>query len=205
MSGMGPVLCTDHTPATFDPTDALRAVYLQSFPPNERKDFDELLAACPRLARADVDGSPAALAVIEELPVIGAALLSYLATDERTRNAGVGSALLRFLLADAPARYPGGLLLEVEPPEAGRAADAALRARRLGFYRRHGAVVLPVRYQMPSFTGGDPLPMLLLAIGGPPARPAVWLAGVLGALYADIYDLDADDPLAVAATSSLAT
>jgi len=45
MSRMGPVLCTDHTPATFDPTDALRAVYLQSFPPNERKDFDELLAA----------------------------------------------------------------------------------------------------------------------------------------------------------------
>ncbi|MCD8341288.1 MAG: GNAT family N-acetyltransferase [Clostridiales bacterium] len=60
-------------------------------------------------------------------------LLDYLAMEER--GAGCGTACLALLKE----RYPGGLLAEVEAPEAGLPPEVArLRRRRIAFYQRSG-------------------------------------------------------------------
>ena len=66
-------------------------------------------------------------------------LLDYLCVTRTRRNAGLGA----YLLDAMRARYPDGVIIgETEVPQ--YAPNPAMAARRLGFYRRNGAIMTGV-------------------------------------------------------------
>ena len=137
--------------------DRLTSIYLDSFdepweiPAEQLPEFAALRGEGQASGRALAllrDEMPVALALTSYLRRSNYLYLQCLATDERHRNGGLGSKMLEAVtqaaeeMALADGR-PGcrGTIAEVEtvdgPP---RHADRLVRARRIGFYRRHGAV-----------------------------------------------------------------
>lgn len=78
------------------------------------------------LTIAELDGAPAGFAIVRA--IMDEAELLLLAVDPKTRRRGIGSALLRAVVADATARGGAKLHLEVR---AGN--DAAALYRKAGF------------------------------------------------------------------------
>jgi len=79
-------------------------------------------------------------------------LLEYLAVDANARNNGIGGTLLQNVVAAIRAWQSAiGLLFEVEPDDEGDDAERNLHARRIEFYRRHGARVIQaaINYRVP--------------------------------------------------------
>ena len=83
----------------------------------------------------------------------GFAFFEHFAVDSSLRGGGVGGAFLDWLLENnAP------VVFEVELP-----TDEMTR-RRIGFYRRHGAILNEREYaQLPLREGDDPTPMFLMS------------------------------------------
>jgi predicted GNAT family N-acyltransferase len=107
-----------------DDAEALRAIRQavfieeQNVPPE--LEWDDLDARCPHALATDVDGRPIGCARLVDRVKIG-----RIAVLQLWRGAGVGSALLRFMIERVEARG-----------EAECRLDAQTRA--LDFYRRHG-------------------------------------------------------------------
>jgi len=141
--------------------DRLTRIYLDSFGESWDIPVDKL----PEFVAQRAEGQPSgrALALLRDDVPVSLALTSYLresnylyllclATDEHHRNGGLGGKMLRAVtqIAEEMALAEGhsgcrGTLAEVEtldgpPPR----ADRRLRARRIGFYQRHGAVATGV-------------------------------------------------------------
>lgn len=124
-----------------------RAIYLDSFPPHERAEFPSLIESIATGTRwffaATCNDDLLGLAIIVPCVVADVHLLEYLAVDASARNAGIGGKLLQSVVAAIRVTRPAiGLLIEVEPNDEGNAAERKLRARRIEFYRRHGALVV---------------------------------------------------------------
>jgi GNAT superfamily N-acetyltransferase len=84
--------------------------------------------------------------------------LLYLAVDAAQRGQGAGSTLLTHMLqmGEAQARAVGrtgcrGMILEVETPDVPPEATRAMRARRVAFYRRFGALNIGVPVPRPPW------------------------------------------------------
>jgi ribosomal protein S18 acetylase RimI-like enzyme len=191
--------------------DFVRSLFEEAFPPWQREPFGELMAREEAGHAATVvlaDGRQAlALAVTSCLTSIGWSYLEYFAVAGGYRDRGIGGHLWRAMGQDLVAReQPGRVVLDVEDP--GGAADGSperlIRERRIRFYLRQGARLLPVRdYLVPRLDGVEGTePMLLMwaAIAGdaePPAPPE--LSSLLPAVYAAGYEVQADDALVLAA------
>lgn len=141
--------------------DNIRELYLDAFPPNERRDFDEFL----RLL--DDKSVPFTVAVLEEDGEF-AGFLTYWAWDDfryfehfavapEKRNGGKGGAFLRMMVEND--RRP--VVLEVERP------DDEMAVRRIGFYQRNGFRLWDdVPYLQPSYGAGrEPIPLCLMTAG----------------------------------------
>jgi GNAT superfamily N-acetyltransferase len=193
-------------------------IFEQSFPPEERDPVEQL---AEQVARSSRPGQPGGDRQHFEVGLLegqvwGAAIygwgaatatgfLAYLATDPQRRNAGLGAAFYRHavetLIKDgiAAGRPTLGMALEVERPEdAPTEAERELRTRRIGFYIRNGAFLLPgLDYWTPPLAPG--LPALRyhvlyhpLAAPLPVARPE--LAVVVQTTLGFGYHLEAGDP-----------
>lgn len=125
--------------------DFIEHIYTESFPPDERRDFDEVV----RLLRENDDFAIALLSD-EEHPI---GFISYwswndftymehFAIDSRCRGAGYGAAAMTALLEQLgkPA------VLEVEKPE------DDLSRRRIAFYQRLGFVLSTRPYTQPPYS-----------------------------------------------------
>ena len=174
--------------------DDLLALYERAIPARERKDA----AAIRGMAQSP---SHRVAVAQDALGVVGffllfvgerIALLEYMAVDERCRGEGLGGRLYetaRSMAADRP------LIVEVESDREA-VPDRALRARRIGFYRRLGCRrVTGLDYILPLPGEGDP-PVLDLLIDNFAAGsvPAETLAGWLNEIYAGVYGCGTDDP-----------
>lgn len=107
---------------------------------------------------------------------IDSVLLDYFAVDESQRGSGIGSRFLAML----PPQWPGkrGILLECELPDAAQDdAQRTVRERRIRFYERGGACIVPVSLR--SF-GVD---YSLLWLPTSPDNAATDPEGALRALY----------------------
>jgi GNAT superfamily N-acetyltransferase len=148
-------------------TDLIRQVqwiYEQSFPVEEQDPFENMLQAIRRREQAGPEdcehchfqvaveaGQAAGAAFFNYYSRTKMGFIAYLAVHPARRNGGLGARLYHHLVAcvaaDAQASGSGpavGVVFEVEPPELGKnAAEQALRRRRIGFYQRNGALVVP--------------------------------------------------------------
>jgi GNAT superfamily N-acetyltransferase len=158
-------------------TAAVRRIYEQGFPSRLRAGFATLTRQrqAGEMSLALVrDGQPRGFAVLRPLGETGWVFLRYFVVDERLRGQGLGGIMWHELAALLRADGYTLLVFDVEDPaEPGcGAVQARIRSRRIGFYQRHGAGLLPVHgYRTPHGSGWAP--MLLLT------RPATgrWPAG----------------------------
>ncbi|RAY14820.1 GNAT family N-acetyltransferase [Actinomadura craniellae] len=183
----------------------LREIYEEAFPTSERLSFDSLVGGTKDASRsltALLQGDEvSAFASTLRLHGYPAVLLEYLAVHRRRRGTSLGGTLWSHVRRTAESTPTvRGVVLEVEDPdEPGIAVDTvALRRRRLVFYRRRGARVLPVLdYLIPDQQCAGELPMVLMwaptGSGGSPDRTELRL--LLRALHQEGYGLPEDNPL----------
>jgi ribosomal protein S18 acetylase RimI-like enzyme len=192
--------------------DQVRGIYEEAFPPAERLAFQEILAALRQGGRwlfvAKVGGDVVGFAVVTPLEKLSAYLLEYMAVAAPLRDKGIGGRLFEFV-ADSLRAIPGamGILLEVEPDDAG--PDRDLRRRRIAFYLRYGVqeVGCAPKYRMPDLGGSGEVPMKLmwLALGTASDLPrAERLREYIQAIYVQGYGRGPDDQLLLANLRDLA-
>jgi hypothetical protein len=168
---------------SLDAADLVRVqeIYEDGFAPRLRAPFADLLAD---RAYVLVDSSPLGLAVVRELGDTRWMFLRYFVVG--SRGGGLGGrmwALLRSALGAA-------VVFDVEDPDEHgiSAEEEVVRRRRITFYTRLGAQLLPVRgYSPPHGDSSDP--MLLMATDLTDVR------GTVQAVYQHRYGLDEDHPI----------
>jgi hypothetical protein len=133
----------------------VQEIYEDGFDPRLRSSFADLLTD---RALVLTDGAPRGLAVLRELGPTGWVFLRYFVVGDR--GSGLGSQLwsaIRSAMADAGFTR---IVYDVEDPaEPGICpAEELIRHRRIAFYTRLGAVLLPANGYLP-----DTYPMLLMA------------------------------------------
>jgi ribosomal protein S18 acetylase RimI-like enzyme len=193
--------------------EQLQALFVEAFPETEREPFDQLAASVNsgtrRLYCASTCERILGMMVVHPLPGTEHLLLEYLATDRAARNRGLGTEILRTvtgLLAQDPMKE--GLVLEVESDGHGPEEEREVKARRIGFYMRNGALLLEraTGYQQPNFAGPGGIPMKLLWMPLK-ARASVpegeRLRELVLTIYREAYELGEGDALVEQALRSL--
>jgi GNAT superfamily N-acetyltransferase len=199
----------------------VRRIYEDGFPARLRSDFSALTAHREdgELALALLyGGRPRGFAMLRPLGATGWVFLRYFVVDQHLRGQGVGGILWQHLTGRLRADGYTMLVFDVEDPEEpGRdEAESVIRSRRIAFYQRLGAGLLPVRgYHTPNpdtDTGAESwVPMLLLAAplaaplaeagpasGAEEARAAEQARAVVSAVHRYRWDLDPGHPQASA-------
>jgi len=193
---------------TLSPTgiDQVRRIYETGFPSHLRADFPVLVRerSPGELALAlTADGHPCGFAMLRPLGVTGWIFLRYFVIDTVHRGRGLGGELWNQLTARLRESGYSLLVFDVEDPaEPGCGErEAAVRSRRIAFYQRHGASVLPVTgYRTPHGDAAQPAwtPMLLMAasLSDPPAsgHSPAGLQSVVNAVYRYRWSLEPDHP-----------
>lgn len=198
---------------------AVARIYTDGFPHRLRVPFQQFTERLEpgELALALVRaGQPAGFAVLRSLGDTSWTYLRYFVVDQQVRGQGIGGILWGRLLARL--RDDGSTLIvfDVEDPaETGcPPAETQLRSRRISFYERHGARVLPVLgYRAPHPAAEDEdedpgwTPMLLMAAAtrsdqSPPGDDLV--PGIVTAVYQHRWRLKPDDPRIAAALAGSA-
>ncbi len=149
-------------PDDHDRIEQVLEIYREAFPLEERDPEEHLLEMIRQGAETALPGADAptlhCLAAVEGQRVAGMSILcyypatqfgfiTYLAVHADWRGSGVGAQLYQQMVTLAEQDGHGlarGIVFEVEPPEAGKdPAEQALRWRRISFYRRNGAEIVP--------------------------------------------------------------
>ncbi|HEY1625691.1 MAG TPA: GNAT family N-acetyltransferase [Streptosporangiaceae bacterium] len=192
----------------------VRRIYEDGFPPHQRADFAEIIDRrqdrefALALVRRDRSGGgqPCGFAMLRPLGDTGWVFLRYFVVDHRQRGQGLGGLLWDHLTARLRADGFTLLVFDVDDPaEPGHGPDeVSVRSRRIGFYQRHGASVLPVTgYRTPHVCAdhADPdwTPMLLITARlaeteDGPDRDDGWARAVVDAVYRYRWRLDPRDP-----------
>lgn len=187
---------------------AVRAIYEEAFPPQQRAPFDELIAGARKGDRFFVvvtgTADPVGFAALSQLKSIECVFVEYFAVARHRRGRGIGAGLWEEMLRTLEERHePLRLVLEVEDPdEPGIAAEKVeVRRRRIRFWERCGARLLADHgYTMPDLGGGtEPLRLMWADPTMPTAaRPTgEELFQLIRALYVEGYGLPEDHPLVV--------
>jgi GNAT superfamily N-acetyltransferase len=189
----------------------VRRIYEEGFPPHQRADFAEVSErrqgdeSALALVRG---GHPCGFAMLRSLGDTGWIYLRYFVVDRHQRGQGLGGVLWDQLAAWLRAAGFTLLVFDVDDPaEPGQEpGETSIRSRRIRFYERHGARLLPVTgYRTPHVAphAGDPdwAPMLLMAaiLAADPASPRPgpgdrWVRAVVDAVYRYRWELDPGDP-----------
>lgn len=138
-------------------------IYLNSFPPEERRDWDCLMAfagdAGHPLSFYEIlwRGERAGFITAWSLPFEWT-YIEHFAVSEKVRGNGIGRCAVEMLCG-----FNDKVVLEVELPECGETAQ-----RRIAFYERCGfAPQTAFEYVQPSYGAGLPeVPMMLMTYGG---------------------------------------
>lgn len=185
--------------------ERVRGIFEAGFPAWLRADFESLLEGRQPgelpLALTE-DGQPVGFAMLRPLGPTGWMYLRYFVVDEARRGQGLGGILWTHLTERLRPSY-SLLILDVEDPDepGTEQEEVQLRSRRIAFYRRHGASVLPVTgYRTPHGDDGQGpwTPMRLMAAGltagDPPMVTSAGLRAVVEAVYLHRWSLAPDHP-----------
>jgi len=177
--------------------ELVRGIYEDGFPPHLRAPFDSLLVD---RAFVLVDDTPIGFAVLRPLASTGWVFLRYFVAASRGR--GVGSQLWKHLTAAMGEAGFTRMVHDVEDPaESGAdAAEVVVRNRRISFYERNGALLLPVESYLPPH-GDDEEPHSLRLMAADLNRSSTPpltnddLRAVVEAVYEHRYGLTPTDPV----------
>jgi GNAT superfamily N-acetyltransferase len=167
-------------------TEAVRRIYEDGFPVHLRSEFNSLTAGRKdgEIALAMIDsGQPRGFVMLRPLGGTGWMYLRYFVVDGRLRGQGIGGILWDMLTDWLTAESYTVLVFDVEDPaEPGcDPAEVTIRNRRIAFYERHGARLLPVRgYVVPEAGGWTPL---LLVAAPLTASATIPVGEVVDAVY----------------------
>jgi GNAT superfamily N-acetyltransferase len=183
----------------------LQVIYLSSFPPSEREEFEPLIdgvsAGTRWLSTVEQDGQLLSFATVLPLADTDVQYLEYFATAEPARGKGIGSVLLQFVCAYLRSQGDvSGLLMEVQSEETGPAEERLLRRRRVEFYQRHNGRLVDdaPAYCAPNLAGEGVIPFHLMWI---PIDPDIQsptgsrLKQCVISIYRQCYGRSIDDPL----------
>jgi GNAT superfamily N-acetyltransferase len=181
-------------------TDAVRLLYEEAFPASERVSFDTLadgvLSGAQQLHLVlDPGGAPTAFGISLDLaPVL---MLEYLAVDATRRSLGVGGELLEAIKGYARERLYRGIVLEVERVDAS-CASSDPRARRVAFYRHHGAELIECApdYRAPRLdgvAGSVAMALLWIPSAGEQCPRGAELERTIRDIMAKSYELKPED------------
>lgn len=192
----------------------VRRIYEDGFAPHLRADFttltterepDEIALALVR------DRQPYGFAMLRPLGDTGWIFLRYFVAGQRGQ--GLGGIMWDRLIARL--RADGYLLLifDVEDPDelGSDPAEVEIRNRRIRFYQRHGAALLPVRgYGNRHEDGGDHewTPMRLMAApvaAGTPAPGPEEAPAIVSAVYRYRWRLEPSHPQVAATQVTIGT
>jgi len=181
---------------TLDPAamTALRRIYEEGFPPHQRADFAAVTAQrrADELALALVGtGQPSGFAMLRPLGSTGWIFLRYFVVDQARRGQGLGGLLWEQLTARLKDAGFTLLVFDIDDPAepGGEPGETGLRFRRLRFYQRHGASLLPVTgyrapHVAPETSGESPMLLMTAPLSGGPGGPD---PGQAGAIVAAVY------------------
>ena len=149
-----------------DPADlaAAEALYLASFPPEERRDWQQIAdpALMPRLLGV-YDDAAALAGFITIWPFDTFIYVEHSAVDPSRRGAGIGATAIELLRRQS--ELP--IVLEVEPPT----HPDPMAPRRIRFYERCGLHLLDYDYTQPPYAPGLPSVPLRLMTTDPTLSP----------------------------------
>jgi GNAT superfamily N-acetyltransferase len=184
----------------------VRDIYETGFPEWLRAGFGSLLAGRQPgevpLALTE-EGRPVGFAMLRPLGPTGWMYLRFFVVDAASRGRGLGGILWTQLAGWLRESGYSLLVFDVEDPDepGTEPEEIQLRRRRIAFYRRHDAAVLPVTgYRTPHDDAGEGpwTPMVLMAAGltaaDPPTATAAGLRAVLDAVYRHRWSLAPDHP-----------
>ncbi|MCD7971708.1 MAG: GNAT family N-acetyltransferase [Candidatus Azobacteroides sp.] len=138
---------------------SIRSIYEQAFPPDERREFCEVLRIAEQEQAFHVDiytQNGETIGFITHWNFEDFIYVEHFAVDEKTRGKGYGKVILENLLTQSS--LP--LILEVEPPE-----DEICK-RRIRFYENIGFVLFSAPYLQPPYSPGkNPVSLLLMSFG----------------------------------------
>ena len=177
--------------------ELVRGIYEDGFPPHLRASFSSLLVD---RAFVLVDDTPIGFAVLRPLASTGWVFLRYFVAGSRGR--GVGSLLWSHLTGAMEEAGFTRMVHDVEDPaEPGvDAAEVVVRNRRISFYERNGARLLPVEsYLPPHGDDEEPHSLRLMAadLNRSPTPPITGTAlrALVEAVYEHRYGLLPTDPV----------
>ena len=136
----------------------IRSWYEESFPPEERRNFDSLIDLFPypdmHLCALVQTGQPVGFINYWQWPDAGVLFIEHFAIDPDRRGQQLGQKALAQVLGIPAAYY----ILEVELP------TDELSKRRIRFYERQGFLVNNFPYAQPPYRPENPpIPMKLLS------------------------------------------
>ncbi|MDX8054214.1 hypothetical protein SK571_33000 [Lentzea sp. BCCO 10_0798] len=171
----------------------VRQIYFDGFAAHLRAPFDDLLADT---ALVLTDSRPLGFAVVRVLGDTGWVYLRYFTVGEKGR--GLGEHLWTHLRVAMTGAGHTRIVYDVEDPAQPGIdpAEERIRHRRIAFYRRLGAVLLPVRGYLPP-EGSAGHPMLLMAADHVAQAPAAAedLERIVVAVYEHRYGIAPSDPV----------
>ena len=156
-------------------------LYETSFPPEERVLVSSFLQLLKERAKGDYPDSYMQAVLDDDVRMVaairfdvvrefGATYFWYMAVDPSVRNRGIGSACFDEVVRRATEAGTRAMVLEVEMPD--HSPDQEMSARRIGFYRRHGAAMLTGIEYMQSVGPHQPaIPMHIMILPIEPVTP----------------------------------
>jgi GNAT superfamily N-acetyltransferase len=158
----------------------LRRIYEEGFPPHQRADFAAVTVQreAGELALALVGGGqPYGFAMLRPLGGTGWVFLRYFVIDRARRGQGLGGLLWERLAAWLRDAGFTLLVFDIEDPDEPAEPDqTGPRFRRLRFYQRQGASLLPVTgyrapHVAPETSGWSPMLLMTAPVSGRQAPP----------------------------------
>ncbi|WP_232676871.1 GNAT family N-acetyltransferase [Nocardioides sp. R-C-SC26] len=157
---MGAMRLVDSSALDESQLSSVQSIYLDAFPESLRVPFEDLLV--DRLLVLLHDGRPVGFALVRALGPTSWMFLRYYAVGPK--GGGLGTTMWRELTDRLAAEGTTRLVWDVEDPDEPGidTHEAEVHRRRIGFYERLGARLLPVRGYAPPHDGEIGAPPLLL-------------------------------------------
>jgi GNAT superfamily N-acetyltransferase len=185
----------------------VRRIHETGFPAHQRSSFESLIdgrqpGELPlALTR---DGQPCGFAMLRPLGTTGWIYLRYFVVDAGQRGRGLGGILWDQLTGRLRESGDSLLVFDVEDPaEPGcEPEESEIRSRRVSFYQRHGASLLPVTgyrtpHSDPEHSDWSPMLLMTASLGACDDHLSADPAGVravVAAVYRHRWCLPADHP-----------